>query len=130
MILNAYYDTSFRGSPTCAPAIRLDSWQFLRPGTVAAAFDASSNSVYGVDTTTEAGSEAARLAGPTKSMVIPTSSGIGYAAVPRATFQGFSFIGAVEVMNFSGEGSPIHRCHQRANCDLELKRHPIAGFQQ
>jgi len=65
------------------------------------------NTVYGVDTTTESDIGNVHLAGPTLSMVVPTSSAIGYAAVPTATFQGFSFIGAVEEMNFSGGGVAV-----------------------
>ncbi len=45
-----------------------------------------------------------RLAGPTSSMVVPTATPVGYAAVPGAAFNGFSFIGAVQVMNFAAGG--------------------------
>jgi len=69
---------------------------------IVAAFDSSSNNVFAANTTTEADSGNVHLAGPTSSMVIPTASGIGYAAVPAATIQGFSFTGAVQVMNFAG----------------------------
>jgi hypothetical protein len=34
-------------------------------------------------------------------MVVPTASQIGYAAVPTATVSGYSFLGAVDVMNLS-----------------------------
>jgi len=70
---------------------------------IAAAFDASSNSntVYAVSTTTEAALGSVRLPGPTSSMVFPTALPTGYAAVPTATVNGFSFLGAIEVMNFS-----------------------------
>jgi hypothetical protein len=66
-----------------------------------AAFDANSNSVFAVDTVRESGIGSIRLPGPTSSMVFPTASGIAYAAVPTATVNGFSFLGAVDVMNFS-----------------------------
>ena len=103
MILNAYYDVIPRLADI--PAGNSPGLMAISPSrNVVAAFDASSNSVYGVDTTSEADIGPAHLAGPTKSMVIPTSAAIGYAAVPTATFQGFSFIGAVEVMNFSAGG--------------------------
>jgi hypothetical protein len=103
VILNAYYDVIPRLADI--PAGNSPGLMSISPSrNVVAAFDASSNSVYGVDTTTEADIGPAHLAGPTKSMVIPTSAAIGYAAVPTATFQGFSFIGAVEVMNFSAGG--------------------------
>lgn len=71
---------------------------------IVAAFDSSSNTVYAADTTREADIGNVRLAGPTLSMVLPTSAGIGYAAVPAAAFNGFSFVGAVQVMNFAGGG--------------------------
>ncbi len=68
---------------------------------VVAAFDASSNSVFGTNAVTEASMGTVRLPGPTTSMVLPTAAPIGYAAVPTATINGFSFTGAVDVMNFS-----------------------------
>src|ERR1700676_120260 len=71
---------------------------------IAAAFDSSSNTVFAVDTTRETALGNVHLHGPTYSMVIPTSSTFGYAAVPTATINGFSFTGALEVMNFAGGG--------------------------
>ena len=71
---------------------------------VLAAFDASSNSVFGVNTVTEAGLGRVQLPGPTQSMVVPTADPVGYAAVPTATVNGYAFIGAVENMNFAGGG--------------------------
>jgi hypothetical protein len=68
---------------------------------VVAAFDASSNSVFGINAATETSMGTVRLPGPTTSMVIPTASAVGYAAVPTATINGFSFTGAVDVMNFN-----------------------------
>lgn len=67
---------------------------------IAAAFDVSSNNVYAVDTHTEADIGNVRLSGPTSSMVFPTAAAIGYAAIPTATVSGYSFVGAVDVMNF------------------------------
>ncbi len=72
---------------------------------VLAAFDASTNTVYGEDTVKEAGLGAAHLSGPTISMVVPTASQLGYAAVPSASATGYSFTGAVQVMSFAGSGS-------------------------
>ncbi|HYM74642.1 MAG TPA: hypothetical protein VE377_01585 [Candidatus Dormibacteraeota bacterium] len=70
---------------------------------IATTFDASSNTVFAIDTTRESGiGQGVRLPGPTKSIAIPSASPIGYAAVPTATINGFPFLGAVEVMNFSG----------------------------
>jgi hypothetical protein len=71
---------------------------------IVAAFDASSNSVYAADTVKETDIGSVHLAGPTSSMVVPTSTPVGYAAVPTATIQGFSFTGALQVMNFAGGG--------------------------
>jgi len=68
---------------------------------ILAAFDAGSNSVFAVSTVKEAGIGSVSIPGPTSSMVIPTASPIGYAAVPTATITGFAFMGAIEVMNFS-----------------------------
>lgn len=70
---------------------------------IVAAFDASTNSVYGVDTTSEKDIGNVRLQGPTESIVVPTSAPIGFAAVPSATVNGFSFIGAVDVMNYASQ---------------------------
>ena len=71
---------------------------------VLAAFDASSNSVFGINTVTETGLGRVQLPGPTQSMVIPSATPLGYAAVPSATVNGYSFIGAVEAMNLSAGG--------------------------
>jgi hypothetical protein len=68
---------------------------------VLAAFDESSNIVYGVNTATEQVIGHSQLAGPTWSMVVPTSASIGYAAVPSATITGYSFQGAIQEMNFA-----------------------------
>ncbi len=68
---------------------------------ILAAFDQSSNSVYAVDTTKETSLGHVQLPGTTSSMVIPTASPIGYAAVPAASVNGYSFVGGVEVMNLS-----------------------------
>jgi hypothetical protein len=67
----------------------------------AAAFDSSTNTVYLVNTYTESDAGNIRLPGPITSMVFPSAVGIGYAAVPTATVQGFDFIGALDVMNFN-----------------------------
>jgi len=66
------------------------------------AFDQGSNSVYAVNTAKESSLGHVQLPGPTSSMVLPTAASIGYAAVPDATVNGYSFVGAVEVMNLSG----------------------------
>jgi hypothetical protein len=68
---------------------------------IVATFDANSNSVFAASTPTEAVIGSVRLPGPTSSMIFPSETPIGYAAVPSATVNGFSFLGAIEVMNFS-----------------------------
>ena len=101
VIINAFYDTlprlaniSAGGSP---------GLMAISPGrSVVAAFDASANTVYGINTSTEADiGSGVRILGPTQNMIVPTENPIGYAAVPSASPSGFSFQGAVEVMNFS-----------------------------
>jgi hypothetical protein len=69
---------------------------------IAMAFDPSSNTVFAVNTAKESSIGSVQLPGPTFSMTVPTSSTVGYAAVPTATVPGFNFLGAVEVMNLSG----------------------------
>jgi hypothetical protein len=66
-----------------------------------AAFDVSSNNVYAISTTTEKSIGQVRLPGPTSSMVMPTSTAVGFAAVPSANIPGYPVLGAAEVMNFS-----------------------------
>jgi hypothetical protein len=72
---------------------------------IAATFDSSSNTVFAIDTTKEAAiGQGVRISGPTSSIVVPTSTAIGYAAVPTAFVQGFSYLGGVQIMNFAGGG--------------------------
>lgn len=68
---------------------------------LAAVFDASTNSLYGVDTTKETDIGRVTLPGPTTSITVPTSDPVAFAAVPTATVNGFTFQGAVESMNFA-----------------------------
>lgn len=99
VVINGIYDTVPRVAPLSAgnsPGLMVVTPTL----NIAAAFDASTNSVYAVDTTKEVGIGNVRLPGPTSSMVFPTATGIGYAAIPTATVNGFSFIGAVDEMNF------------------------------
>jgi hypothetical protein len=70
---------------------------------IAASFDANSNTVFGVNTVKETGLGSVRLPGATSSFVIPTADPVGYAAVPTATVNGFNFVGAIEVMNFTSQ---------------------------
>jgi hypothetical protein len=68
---------------------------------VVAAFDSITQTVYANDTTSESLIGRVPINGWTQSMVIPTSSPVGYAAVPGVTVNGYSFAGAVQVMNFA-----------------------------
>ena len=104
VIVNGYNDTLPRVSPLGAGSSPgLMAMSPIR--NIAAAFDADSNTVYAVDTVTEAAIGSVRPPRRTDfSMVVPTAGPIGYAAVPSATVTGFSFVGAVEVMNFSTGG--------------------------
>ena len=75
---------------------------------IAATFDSSSNSVFAVDTASEASiGSGVRLAGPSTSIVVPTSSPTGFAAVPTAVVNGFAFLGAVQALSFSTNSSTI-----------------------
>ncbi len=67
---------------------------------VVAAFDASSNSLYGVNTATEKDIGVIKIPGPTQSIIVPTSSPVAYAAIPSATIPGYEFTGAVSMVNF------------------------------
>jgi hypothetical protein len=68
---------------------------------IVAVFDASSNTVFGVDTVGESAIGSVRISGPTTSMVVPLANPTAYAAVPSATINGFNVLGAVEALNLS-----------------------------
>jgi len=102
VIINGQNDSLPRISPIGVGSLRSPGLMVLSPTrNILAAFDAGSNSVFAVSTVKEAGIGSVSIPGPTSSMVIPTASPIGYAAVPTATITGFAFMGAIEVMNFS-----------------------------
>jgi hypothetical protein len=99
-MIDGRYDTIARTTPLSAggsPGLMAIS----PTRNVLAAFDTSSNSVFGINAVTEASLGRVQLPGPTSSMVVPTASQIGYAAVPTATVTGYSFLGAVDVMDLS-----------------------------
>ena len=99
-MIDGRYDTLARVSPLSAgnsPGLMAIS----PTRNIVAAFDASSNSVYAFSTVTETGIGNVHLPGPTTSMAFPTAVPIGYVAIPSATVNGFSILGAVDVMNFS-----------------------------
>ena len=103
-IINGFNDTIAPVAPISAGSS--PGLMALSPGrNIAAVFDASSNTVYGIDTTKESAIGSVKLPGPTASMVVPTSASLGYAAVPSATVNGYAFSGAVEEMSFSGSAS-------------------------
>ena len=68
---------------------------------ILAAFDSAvnSNTVFAINTVNESSIGHVQLQGPTSSIVVPTASQLGYAAVPSAPITGFP-PGAVDVMNF------------------------------
>lgn len=99
--INGQFDT-LTAVPKVSPPSSPNLLAITPSRNLVAAFDASTNTVYAVDTSTkEPTVGSVRLQGPTISMVMPTTFPVGYAAVPTATVPGFSFVGAVDVMNFS-----------------------------
>jgi hypothetical protein len=104
VIINGYNDTIPRLAPIGAGGS--PGLMAISPArNIVAAFDADSNRVYAVNTSTEKDIGSVQLQGATVSMSVPTSAYTGFAAVPSATVNGFDFIGAVDVMNFSTGGS-------------------------
>jgi hypothetical protein len=101
VIVNAYNDTIPRISPISAgstPGLLVTSPTL----NLAMTFDTTTNSVFTVDTTKEQVIGRVVLPGLTQSMVIPTAAQIGYAAVPSAQVNGYTFVGAVDEMNLAG----------------------------
>lgn len=99
-IINGFNDTIAPVSPLSAgasPGLMVTS----PTRNILAAFDASSSTVFAIDTVKETSLGNVRIQGRTTSMTVPLASPIGYAAVPSATVLGFAFQGAVDVMNFS-----------------------------
>jgi hypothetical protein len=69
---------------------------------IVATVDSSTNTVFAVNTAAESSiGGGVRLPGSTSSLVVPTASPTGFAAVPGATVNGFSFVGAVAALNFA-----------------------------
>lgn len=100
VIINGLNDTLPRVSPLHAgtsPGLMVVS----PTRSILATFDSATNTVYAVDTAKETNIGNVRLPGPTTSIVMPTANPIAYAAVPTASINGFAFLGAVELMNFS-----------------------------
>ncbi len=99
VIINAYNDTL----PGIAPLSAGNNPGLMTVSptrNIAAAFDSGSNAVFAADTLKESSIGSAKIGFPTTSFVIPTSNPLGYAAVPAAVVQGYSFTGAVDAMNF------------------------------
>lgn len=57
--------------------------------------------VYAINTVNESSLGHIQLPGPTASVIVPTSDSTGYAAVATGWVNGYSFVGAVEVMNLT-----------------------------
>lgn len=102
IVLDGFYDIIAPHTPPIGAGTSPGLMAITPTRNIVAAFDSVSNNVYAVDTTKESGIGNVHLPGPTFSMVLPTADPVGYAAVPMASVTGFSFLGALEVMNFSG----------------------------
>ena len=68
---------------------------------IAATFDSGTNTVFAVNTSKQTSLGNVHLPGSTSSLSVPTADPTVYAAVPTATVNGFAFLGAIEVLNFS-----------------------------
>ena len=69
---------------------------------IAATFDPSTNTVFAVNTAQETSiGNGVRLPASSSSIVVPTANPTGFAAMPGATVNGFSFVGAVGALNFA-----------------------------
>jgi hypothetical protein len=100
-LINGWLDLLIKTAPLSAGAE--PGLMAISPGrSQVAAFDQSSNNVYVFFTATDKAEGSVQLPGLTYSMVIPTEAAFGYAAVPSAFVQGYTFIGAVEWMNLTG----------------------------
>lgn len=101
--INGQNDTLARISPLSAgtsPALMAIS----PTRNIVSVFDPITSSVYSVDTTKESSLGRVQISGKTTSLVVPTASPIGYAAVPTASVNGFAYLGAVQVLNLSAQG--------------------------
>jgi hypothetical protein len=99
VILNGYNDTIPGLAPI--PAGNSPGVMAISPSrNIAATFDAGSSNVYAVDTFKETDIGNVRIPGPTLSMAFPTAQPIGYAAIPTATVNGYTFVGAVDILDF------------------------------
>jgi hypothetical protein len=101
VIINASNDTLARASGISAG--QSPGLMALSPErAVVLVFDSATNTVQVASSQRETLTGSIQLAGPTTSMVAPTSS-VGYAAVPTAVLNGFP-PGAVEIMNIAAGG--------------------------
>jgi len=104
VILNGEYDTLTHIPPISAG--RSPTMIAISPDrNIVAAFDSASNSVFVASTTTEKQTAQVQLSAASFSLTVPTSSPVGYAAVPAAVVNGYNVDGAVVVMNLSAPGS-------------------------
>jgi hypothetical protein len=105
-IINGQYDTIPRIAPIAA-GISPGLMAITPSRNLVAAFDSGTNSVYTVNTATQKSIGHVQLPGPTTSMALPTSDPVGYAAVPTAYVNGYSFLGAIEVMNLNAANAAV-----------------------
>jgi hypothetical protein len=116
IIVNGFDDTVPRVAPLSAgtsPGMmaRSPSWNLL------AAFDSASNTVFAFNTATEKAVGQVHLPcpttvtepclGPNSSFILPTSEPTGYAAIPSATVNGFTFVGGVAEMSFAANSVAV-----------------------
>jgi hypothetical protein len=101
VIINGQNDTVPRVAPIQA-GVSPGLMAITPSRNIVSVFDSGTNSVYSVNTVTEQSIGKVQLPGPTSSMALPTANPVGYAAVPTAFVNGYSFLGAVEEMNLAG----------------------------
>lgn len=100
VILNGFNDT-LTGVPPLSGGAAPGLMAISPSRNIVATFDSSSDSVFAVDTTTERSLGQVSISKPSFSIAVPTSSPVGYAAVPAATLTGYPILGAVDVLNLS-----------------------------
>ena len=103
VFINGLYDILPRVAPL--PAGGSPGLMAISPTrNILAAVDTSTPAtptVYAINTVNESSLGHIQLPGPTSSVVIPTASSTGYAAVATASVNGYSFVGGVEVMDLT-----------------------------
>ena len=103
VIVNAYTDTVARIPPIGA-GVSPGLMAISPTRNIVVAFDETTNTVFAVDTARETDLGHILLPGITSSMVVPTADPIGYAAVPAASVNGYSFLGGIEMLSLTAGG--------------------------